>query len=125
MTEQLNASLGLLIDGEGFSESQEGLVKIFQSAFTALSDRPWATLDGEAARAASELCALIPLEISAEAGEKPSGAGHFEEIWQPFLTSPHAFRTKTARAKPSSSRLSRCFEGRHRCGKTSLVWEIS
>ncbi|KAK1754087.1 hypothetical protein QBC47DRAFT_385593 [Echria macrotheca] len=84
---ELNASLSFLIDEAGFSESQEKLVKIFQSVFTVLSEGPLATLDREAERAASELRALIPPEISAEAGEKPSKEllGHFEQVWHALL----------------------------------------
>ncbi|KAK0610860.1 hypothetical protein B0T14DRAFT_314731 [Immersiella caudata] len=84
---ELNTRLSLLVDEAGFSEPQEKLVKIFQSVFAVLSEEPLATLDGEAERAASELCALVPPEISAETEEKPSREllGHFEEVWHALL----------------------------------------
>jgi len=72
MAEQLNTSLDLLITEEGFSERQEELVRIIQSAITALSGDtvPLATLDGEAQRAASAMRALIPPEMSVGAEEE-------------------------------------------------------
>jgi len=92
MAEQLNTILDLLIEEEGFSERQEELVRIFQSAITALSGDPGhpATLDGEAECAASAVRALIPPEMFVGAEEESSEKrqqllGHFEEIWHALL----------------------------------------
>jgi hypothetical protein len=82
MAKQLNADLDLLLDEEGFSDFQEEMVRLFQSAFTALSENPSATLGSEADRAASGLRALIPPEKIAELAKEPEGELQINELFQ-------------------------------------------
>lgn len=87
MAEKLNAELDLLVREEGISDRQEGVVRIFQSAFTALSGNSSATLCGEAERAASGLRALIPPERITELADKPKQQllGQFQDIWHGLI----------------------------------------
>ncbi|KAK0639676.1 hypothetical protein B0T16DRAFT_423561 [Cercophora newfieldiana] len=90
--QQLNHDLDLLLDEAGFSELQEAMVRVFQSAFIALFGDTSASLDGEAARAASGLRALVPVEKIADPGNTPSvnlwqipNLGEFQELWQGLI----------------------------------------
>ena len=103
MAEQLNTRLNLLIEENGFSELQEDLVRILQSA---LSGGPLETLDGEAELVASKLRALISLEEKPEGKNQP--LGDLERFGMPSFTLPRGFHTKTVGAKQSSSKLFKC-----------------
>ncbi|KAM7210455.1 hypothetical protein V8F06_014157 [Rhypophila decipiens] len=79
MAKQLNDDLDLLMDEEGFDDFQEKMVKLLQSAFTALSEDPVATTtEQEAARMASRLQDLIP-------NPKPDELGPFENVWHGLI----------------------------------------
>ncbi|KAM7187182.1 Protein of unknown function (DUF3632) domain containing protein [Rhypophila sp. PSN 637] len=67
------------MDEEGFDDFQEKMVRVFQSAFTALSEDPVAkTTEQEAARVASGLQDLIP-------NPKPDELGPFENVWHGLI----------------------------------------
>ncbi|KAK3689210.1 hypothetical protein B0T22DRAFT_440702 [Podospora appendiculata] len=88
MAKQLNATLDLLLDEAGFSDFQEEMVKILQSAFAELSDNPSASLDEEAIRAASGLRALIKVPADEVPRSKEAyyeHLGEFQEFWQGLI----------------------------------------
>ncbi|KAK5651610.1 hypothetical protein OQA88_11883 [Cercophora sp. LCS_1] len=89
MANKLNAELDLLVDGEGFSGLQVGMVKVFQSAFTAISKPDSVNGDLKAARAASGLRALIPPGKITELEDKPEGRQEllalFQDLWHGLI----------------------------------------
>ncbi|KAK4206988.1 hypothetical protein QBC37DRAFT_393105 [Rhypophila decipiens] len=78
MAKQLNDDLDILMDEEGFDDFQEKMVRVLQSAFTALSENPVASIAEQAARVASGLQDLIP-------DPKPDELGYFENVWHGLI----------------------------------------